>query len=191
MGRKRKPGIREPNGKLSRRVNEVTRRHYEQLEREEVENMSVGIAVRELRYGVGKEASRDQLLGSFTGRLCSGGQLSRQQYAAAEAYLEAWHNMSRAVRGPRAPGAIDLNATKGGSGDYENVAQAQKAMADWKAASKAIQERQNELRGVGTLNAALYHIVLMDHEFYHLIPSAREALNALARHYRLEGRKAA
>lgn len=193
MGHKRKAGKREPNGRLSRRGDDVLTRRRDALDREERDMISTGTVARERVFGVKPEHSRDQLAGSVVGRLCLTEQISRTQYDAAVCYLEAWHANLIAIQAatPPYPNAIDLNATKGRASRPENVARAQRSVQAWRAARNAVQERQNELRGAGNLFGALDHCVLRDHDHPHLVGSLREALNALARFYRLLSTEAA
>ena len=179
---------REPNGRLSRKIEDVRNRQYAKLDREESDNLSVAVAVREVKWGLSPKDSRDQKAGSYIGRLCISGEVSKAQYEAAMYWLEDSENYSRAMSAPRQPGAIDLNATKGTT-NYENVDWVRRVKArycgeDGKGgALGAIQAAQNELRGRGALIAALYEIVLRDHEIYHLVGDCRTALNALVRYY--------
>jgi len=193
MGHKRKAGKREPNGRLSRKTADVSERYRDGLDKEERDTISTGLSARVRVHGVKPEHSRDQLAGSFVGRLCLTGELSRVQYDAAMSYMEDWHANLRAIQAaiPPWPNAIDLNATKGRAVGPENIARAQRSVQAWRAARAAVQERQNELRGAGNLFGALDHCVLRDHDHPHLVGSLREALNALARFYRLLSTEAA
>lgn len=183
--KKRIEGKREPNGRLSRRVADERTRFMLTIDKDQRETLGVGLEARERVNGTPIQQARDQMAGSFVGRLCMSSQLSSEQYDAAMTYLEDWENVGKAVHAPRQPGAVDLNATKGGSGDYENVALTRSRVERWRSAQNAVQGRQNELRGTGNLFAALDCCLLRDGEFHHLVGSLREALNALARHYRL------
>ncbi|WP_152662436.1 hypothetical protein [Devosia soli] len=184
-GPKAQYGTRETNGRLSRKKNDVTKRLTGQLDQDEREMLRTGVEARNKMHGLKPEDCRDVRAGSFVGRLAMTGEITPQQYEAAKVYLEQYHEMAIAVRSPRQPGAIDLNATKGGSGDYENVPKNVAALSAWRAATAAIQDRQNQLKGSGALYAALQYCVLEDQELHHLIGWLREGLNALARHYRI------
>lgn len=201
MGRKagnRQSGKREPSGRLSRQKEQAAARMDQQLasrfkdmEREERANLAGGIEARQRVHGLTFEAASQPMASTFVGRLYLGKELSRQQYEAAVLYAEDCANYSRAVHSPRQPGAVDLNATKGSSGDYENLAFVQRAKARHRDATKAVQEAQLEMRGSVALFSALYEIVQMDRELYHMIPDVRVALNSLARHYGLIGQRRA
>lgn len=174
---------REPSGRLSRKTADERARLLVGVEKADRETLSVGLDARQRVHKVPAQNLRDQMAGSFVGRLCIGGMLSSAQYDAAMTYLEDWTNNNRAIHSPRVPGAVDLNATKGGNGDYENVAFYQRATSRWRNAVSAVQDRQNELRGAGALYAALDSCVIRDVSLDHMVGWLREALNALSRHY--------
>lgn len=193
MGRaakKRKPGKREPNGRLSRKPKEASARVIAGLDQSERDAISVGLEARERVFGVSPSRSRDQMAGSVVGRLCINCMISQHQYDAAIRFQEDSTMFSMARQSPRQPGAVDLNATKGGIGDYENVDMTLRAVARYEAALAAVQEKQNELRGGGALIAAINHIVIRDIGLPHLVGDLREALNALVRHYGLQSKSA-
>jgi len=195
MGRsshRRKSGKREPNGQLSRKPSDRMARALDGLDREQQDAISVGIAARQRVHGVAPHESRDQRAGSYAGRLCMSGELTRVQYDALMTWLEDNANYAIATCAPRQPGAVDLNRTQGSSGDYENVARNKIWVARYEAAMHAVQAKQIEIRGAGNLHAALYEIMLRDHELPHLVGDLRVAANALSRQYGLvSGRRAA
>ena len=184
-GRRLKPGKREPNGRLSRRAADRTARMLDGLAREERDALAVGLEARQRVHGVPARNSRDQMAGSYIGRLCISGEISRVQYDAAMQWLADGEDYSRVRRSPRPPGAVDLNRIHGGSTDGEDVAFARRAVERYEAAVAAVQERQLELRNTAVLFAALSHIVGRDLELPHMVGDCREALNALARVYKL------
>ena len=189
-GPKRQDGAREANGRLSRKAPDVMDRINKHLGREEKDILRTGVEARVRLFGIDPRHSRDQMLGSFVGRLCLSKELTLVQYDAALAYLGDWQANSIAVQAPRQPAATNLNAVRGASGADENVDATRHAMERYRAARAAVQERQNELRGAGALFAALDHLVVDDRDFYHMVGWLREALNALVRHYKLEARAA-
>ncbi len=186
MTKRKRPGKREPNGQLSRKQADRTARSLDGLDQEQREALSVATEARQRVHGVDPKHQRDQMAGSYIGRLCLMRMISPAQYDAAMTWLEDCHNYRRAIAGAvgRQPGAIDLNATPGTSG-YENVAKVQLWRKRYKDASKAVQDKQNELRGTVALFAALNHIVERDLSLEHMVGDCRTALNALARHYLL------
>lgn len=157
------------------------------MTRDEVAALSTGIAARERLFDIPRANSRDQMAGCFVGRLRLQGELSQPQYEAAVMWQADCWNYSIAMRSPRPPGAVNLNATKGGSGDYENRVRSQASFERYELALKAVQEKQNEIRGQGALYAALNYCVTADLALTHMIGDLRTALNALAKHYGLNG----
>lgn len=190
-GPKPQQGKREANGRMSRKPIDLTTQLNDRLEADERDALRTGVEARHRLYGINPGQLRDTDAGSFVGRLRITGEISMQQCEAAKEYLRIYEDMQMAVGGPKPSGAIDLNATKGMPG-AENVERTIKARADWEAALKALQDRQNELRGGASLIAALDHCVLRDGEFPHMVGWLREGLNALARHFKIgDKRKAA
>lgn len=184
-GRKRKAGRRESNGRLSRRQVEVLRRNMADLDTEQRNTLSVGLEARERIFGVTQQHSRDQKAGSAIGRYCLQGLVTQAQYDAAMMYLESLARYHRAIDAPRPPGAVDLNATHGRPVDIENPALLRKWRDEHKAACWAIQEKQNEIRGMGHLFGALDAVLLRDVMHDALLGDVRTALNALVKHYGL------
>lgn len=190
-GTKPKPGKRERNGRLSRQPKHTAERNLADLDREQRDNLSIGLEARERIWGVKPQHSRDQKAGSAVGRYCLQGLVTQAQYDAAMLYLESYHRNLRAIDAPPQPGAVDLNRTHGLAVGLENVAQLTKWRAEHKATLAAIQAKQNEIRLMGNLYGALYEIVVRDHALEHLLGDLRTAANALVKHYRLDGRMAA
>lgn len=180
-------GKREPAGQLSRRPEDVAARNIEGLDLEEREMIATGIAARERLYGLPAAMSRDQMAGSFVGRLRLRGELSEPQYQASVIWLEDCRNNAIARCAPKQPGAVNMNATHGGNGDYENRAFTLRSVARYRNARQAVQDKQNELRGMAALFAALSYCVERDVSLDHMIGDLRTALNALAKHYKLDG----
>lgn len=186
-GPKKQPGKREPSGRLSRETSAAKQRNIDHMQREEIETLSPALEARERIWGVGKDKSRDQLAGSFVGRLRLAGELSQPQYEAALIYLEECRNNSIACRSPKEPGAVDLNATHGAS-NFENVKRSVDARRRYEASRAAVMEKQIEIRGTGNLFGALSVCVLDDKPATNLVGDLRTALNALAKHYGIDGK---
>lgn len=182
-GPAKRNGNRESNGRLSRKPADLMTRVNGALEVDERETLRPGVEARMRLHGLEPEVSRDQRAGSFIGRLCMGGEIDTRQYEAAQMYLEDHRNNLMAIRAPRDPSGVDLNRVHGGSVDGENVEFYRRATTRWRDALKAVQERQNELRGGGALIAALDTCLVRDAECHHMVGWLREGLNALARHY--------
>jgi hypothetical protein len=175
-GPRRKPGKREGNGQLSRVPVAVAERLKDALDRDERETIAVGVEARQRVFGVAPDECRDQRAGSVVGRLRMRGELSQPQFEAAVKWQEGAERYSWAVGSPTAS---------------ENVALVRKFVAAYREADKVVREAQLELKGRGNLFGALDAIILRDVELAHLVPDLRCALNALAKHYRFEERRAA
>lgn len=132
------------------------------------------------------------MAGSFAGRLCLSGELTRVQYDASQTYLADLADYHRAIHVPKQAGAVDLNATHGSSGDYEATSRVVAAIErmvgkDGKHGARgAIQDAQNDLRGRATLFAALDLCLVEDKALTHLVGDFRLALNALVKFYGME-----
>lgn len=182
-GPKKRDGNREANGRLSRKPADLMQRVNGKLDAAEREVLRPGVEARMRLHNLAPEVSRDQKAGSFAGRLCMGGEMTPRQYEAALIYLEDQRNNMIAIRAPRDPSGVDLNRVQGDDVGAENVEFYRRATTRWREAQKAVQERQNELRGGGALIAALDTCLVRDVEAHHMVGWLREALNALARHY--------
>lgn len=192
-GPKRKQTKREANGRPSRTPEEVAQREAikrDGLDREQQEIISVAIEARQRVFGVPAPVSRDQMAGSAVGRYCLQGNINRVQYDAAMLYLEDCEAYSKAVGTPGIPRAMDMNAA-GGQNNHENVAKVQAAMKRHKAMIDAVREKQTEIGNRGNLFGALDAVIRHDVMMEHLLDDLRLALNALAKHYGVEGRAAA
>jgi hypothetical protein len=187
-GPRRQDGKRETNGRLSRRAADIMKKLATNLDFEEREALRPGVEARHRLFGIPPADCRDQMGGSFVGRLALAGELTDRQYEAAKAYLESYLAMAAAAGSPRQPGAVNLNATKGLPGP-ENVERSRRAMQEWEAATKAVQTRQNEIRRLGALIAALRSCVIEDQQLPHMVPWLIYGLDALADHYRIGDRR--
>jgi len=192
-GPARQAGKREASGRLSRQREEVAvralkrMRDVDQIERD---TLAAGMASR-IHEGVRPELARDQFAGSFVGRLYLGGELTRIQLEAAEIYFRECQDNSIACASPSPPRAVDLNRAHGSPVDAEDVGRTQAARQKYDAARRAVMEKQIEVRGFANLFGALSVCVLEDHPATNLIGDLRIALNALAKHYKVDKRFAA
>jgi len=182
---------REPNGRASRQPKHVAERNLLDLDQEQRDTVSVALDARERVFGVKPSQSRDQMAGSVIGRWCLQNTISRAQYDAAMLFLESYTRNLLAIDAPPLPAAVDLNRTHGRPVGMENAAQLRKWRAEYKAATEAIQIKQNEIRLQGNLYGALYAVVVRDVDLDHLAGDTRTALNALVRHYGLMAKEAA
>jgi hypothetical protein len=190
-GRKAKTGKREASGRLSRKAVDVAARLNDAHDKEERDMLSVGLEARVRVHGIEPAETRNQMAGSFIGRLCLQRTISRAQYDAAMEFLDANDQYQWAMGSPRSPGAVNLNAIRGAAASKENIPAARQATNRYELALKAVTEKQIELRGTANLYAALQYLVIEDKPLEHMVGDLRTALNALAKHYGLAARVAA
>ena len=190
MGRRRKPGKREPNGKLSRVPADVAARRKDGLDREEQDTIAVAIEARQRVFGLPPAISRDQMVGSAVGRYCLQGIITRVQYDAAVLYLADCEAYSHAIGTPGIPRAVDLNRI-GGKDNHENITKAKAAMARYDAMVKAVRAKQTEIGNMGNIFGALDAVIRRDVQLEHLLGDLRLGLNALVKHYGVDGARAA
>lgn len=202
---KKRRGKREANGRLSRKPSEVAARSNDAHDTQERETMSVALEARQrihitdewMRAFIGdkrmprESLARDQKAGTAIGRYCLQGQITQTQYDAAIMFQESGVRYRRAIDAPPGPGAVDLNRTHGIAVTTENPGQLRKWRQQHEAALRAIGEKQREVGMRGNLLGALDTILNRDVMLEHLLGDMRLALNALAKHYRLEGARAA
>lgn len=195
MGRKLKRGVlRTKSGRISRAKSSQEADRKAAWDKAERDAMGVVLDARERQHGLTGAAARDQLAGSFIGRLCLSGRagdgITRVQYDA----LVRWEEIARAhaaiIQGPMGDIASDPNRV-GGISNADDERYALRIAAQYRGACAAIQERQNQIGLAGNLFGALYACVQRDRELHHLVGELREAANALARHYGMEQMAAA
>lgn len=156
--------------------------------------MGVVLQARQRLHGLSGPIARDQLAGSFIGRLClnnkDGTGITRIQYEALSRWEESFRANAACVGGPKGDSAQDPNRIAGRTTGEDEDRDA-RIMAAHSKARLAVQDRQNQLGLRANLFAALYECVQRDQELYHMVGDLREAANALARHYGLEQQVAA
>lgn len=182
-GPKRKAGKRTASGRLSQSSGEVIARLTDAHDREERDTLSVGLEARVRVWGIDPMQSRDQMAGSVVGRLTLAGELTRQQYDAAQSWLTDLRVYRRAIAAPKGMGAVDINAIRGDSTDIERVEWYRRCCNRMQAARAALQAEQDALRLKANLWAAIDLMLDSDLMLRHLVGDLRLALNALARHY--------
>jgi hypothetical protein len=187
MGRQKKPGKREPNGKLSRRSEDKQARRSI----DEQAAMSVAKEARQRVHGVAAKDSATELAGTVCGRLLLTGKLTPEQHDAALAYQNTYATYQRAIDAPRPPKAVEIGGSTGGSAHDMTRAQAERAVDRWEKAKAVLGGLDAVQRGTAVAYAACDYIVLQDKELPHLIRHLRLGLDALARHYGLVTREAA
>lgn len=189
-GPKKQEGKREAGGRLSRKPVEKQARDIAKVAADEWEAMNTALMARWRVHHVPMEKLRDQMAGSYIGRLCLSGELSQQQYDAAQAYLSDRRDYHMAIDAPKQMGAVDLNAVHGRN-HHENIGRSQQAVARFMAAEAAVQNAQNIIGLRGNLYAAISLCVVGEVDLHHMVGDLRLALNALAKHYGLGNRRAA
>jgi hypothetical protein len=146
-----------------------------------------GIALRMRVFGLTEKEARDQKAATYIGRLCLAGHrnstdgISRDQYDAAQAYLEAHQNFKRAVKSPDALASGNGGASGLEGADYENWCK--RAVTKWEGIEAAIRTEQgfHENRGANMF-AAVYHLLDRDEQLPHMVGDLRLALNAVGHH---------
>ena len=187
MARKyNRTAARTKSGRISRSKSSKEAERKAAWDRQERDTMGVVLQARQRLHGLSGPIARDQLAGSFIGRLCLGNKegtgITRIQYEA----LSRWEESFRA----KGDSAQDPNRIAGRATGEDEDRDA-RIMAAHSKARLAVQDRQNQLGLRANLFAALYECVQRDHELYHMVGDLREAANALARHYGLEQQVAA
>lgn len=178
--RKRMAGLREPNGRLSRRKAEVERRTAET----EREAMATAVEARMRVFGISEADARRQEGGTVIGRMYQAGKLTIDQMRAAERYGEVRNAYHRAIGAPS-----DTGKQEGGAGGSDYAAFCAGARRDWSAMMAALQAICQELRSPAPLSA-LDQFVVKDMHVSHMVGDLRVALNGLHRHFAM-GRKVA
>ena len=190
MTKRKVAAKREPNGRKSRRASsvqvEIDNRKVSWT-REDQDMVSVAIEARQRLFGLSVDKSRDQKAGSFIGRLCIGKELSVPQYEALCMWEESARQYRIIMAGPKGDSAQDPNRVAGRNG-HENEKRSIEITKRHRAAERAIQDKQFELRNRANLWGALDVCVTRDRDVFNLVGDLREAANALVRHYGLQQR---
>jgi hypothetical protein len=146
------------------------------------------ILTRMRLFGLSEQDARDQKASTFIGRLQLTKALSQAQYDAAQEYLRLREAYQRAIKSPDA-----LRSSSGGGDEGESptyAAWCKAVIGKWDALQRAIQTEQgfHENRGANFW-AALDYLVCRDEQHWHMVGDARLALNAVAHHFGLLGKK--
>ena len=166
-GRKRKPGTREPNGRLQRPA-QSSPAVYWQRERETL-----------------RVVSRHPEWESPAGVLCRAGEITTAQFAAALRFASERRAADAALGlPPRSPRAMDMNLTPGYPPDDTPEAQRRRrmAIAAFDAAQVAL--------GVGSAahGACLWICVYEQrHDCHGQLVALKDGLSKLVRHYGVRG----
>lgn len=163
-GRPRSDGPRTPSGQLSR----STELPADQLAR--MKRMQL--------FGLEYEATKKPEAATFIGRLCLGGDISQEQYAAIDRLIitRALYQSSIAV-----PDSLKRSGAASGS---EQDPERQKALEDrYRGAMKVIEDLHTSLPRDGIIKAR-EQCIFMDHDHTELIGAIRLIGNALQKYYR-------
>ena len=192
--RKKHEGIeRTASGRVSRsKATQAQARERELANAsvDEWEAMETALKARWRVHNVPLAQVRDQMAGSYIGRLCLAGDLTQIQYDAAQSYLGDRLAYHMAIDAPKQMPAVDLNAVHGRN-HAENVERSKRAIDRYKGLEAAIRDAQQVLGNQGNLWAAIDLCVVKEIELHHMLGDTRLVLNALARHYGLDSRRAA
>ncbi|WP_455474703.1 hypothetical protein [Bartonella sp. B30(2025)] len=172
-GRPRIEGrMREKNGRISRA----------KRPREAIDKLT--IAMRAKHFGLTVEEAKNPLSGSYIGRLCLQGELSQEQYDAAQKYLEVRNNYLCAKGFPS--GCYDDVST---NSDLNSLEQwIQRATSHYKAAQEVVKEAQCSYRQYN-LYAALQYIVIEDQSLSYLVNPLHIVLNAFHEYFGKNSKK--
>lgn len=170
--------VREPNGRASRKTEEVKKR--------EAAMRRPNVKARQRHYGLKRSQANDPRAGSVIGRLSISGEVSRVQYEAAMRYLEDFENYKRAIAGPKGAGAVDL----GKPGGIATVDPDLEHKRD-KQAKEKIQGALLALKAVDggwqtNVTGSVANVVLEDMDLPYAVGDVRTGLNALVRFYGLQ-----
>lgn len=178
---------REPNGRPSRR--KIHAQEREDMNQREAQ--SVAIAARMRHTGLGEavvslnHAGRPNA-GTMHGIMCLRGDLSREQWDAAEWFIGKRAAWLRAIQGP------SQSTGPQPGGDFDETAHSDwcaKARAMWDAVLDCVQSASTEHRS--PLMAALDVFLIRDQYVEHMAGDLRVALNAIHRRFLAGQRRAA
>ncbi|WP_455480490.1 hypothetical protein V3564_04975 [Bartonella sp. B12(2025)] len=166
-GRPRIKGrMREPNGRISRA----------KTPREPVHKLT--IEMRAKHFGLSVEEAKNPLSGTYIGRLCLQGELSQDQYDAAQQYLQI-RNDYLCAKG--FPGAI-YDETPSSSDDEAREKWVKMATHQFLAMQEIVQEVQH-LYHQYNFYAAIQYLVIEDKVLSYLVNSLRIVLDALHKYF--------
>lgn len=172
-GRKRKQGNREPNGRLSRRPNEVKARGGET----EQEAMSTVIEMR-MRAGIPQHLARS--VGTLEAALFASEQIDRAQYEASVFYLTCRLKYLSSIEEPHSP----KEPKKAGTGVFDPDAHAKfcaRAREVFEDIRGEVMKTQESMGMTSNLFAAL-DCLERGHLQTYQVDDLRQALNAVDRY---------
>lgn len=172
--RKRMAGLREPNGRLSRRKAGVAERERES----ERDVMRTAIEARMRVFGLSEEDAKRQEGGTVIGRMYQAKAISIDQMRAAERYREVRNAYSCAMDAKPDTGRAPRDGF--GEAGYEGFCIAAKAAH--KDMMNALQALCQEHRSPAPISA-LDQFIVRDLHVGHMVGDLRLALNCLHRHF--------
>ena len=186
-GRPRKAGPREPNGRLSRKVSHAHARDLANAK----DAQSVVVMARMRIHGLSEaDASRNEAgrpnAGTLHGVMCLRGEITRDQWDAAEWYI------GKRVAWLRAIEAAEQHTGTTGGGEVDEGRYADwcaKARETWAIVQSCIQQAMVDQRA--PLAAALDVILNRETHVPELVGDLRLALNAIHRRFLQAAQKAA
>lgn len=176
LGRPRKDGPREANGRIDR--------HWSKAETERAVT-EVGLSARQRLYGLGEEHARRWEAGTVIGRMHIGGSLSKVQYDAANEYIVVRNAYHRAI-GAKGD-FVQPSPDDHGTGTYEDFCRAARQRYD--AMQDALRDLMVEVRSPAPVSA-LDVFVTKDVYMAELEGDLKLALNRLAKHFFESARRA-
>ena len=179
-GRKRKPGVKRVNGRISQRKDDVIARKTET-------EADVTATAREARtrvFGVDALDTMNPDTATVVGRLKRAKVINAGQLKAAYRYEACVMAFRSAIAAPSARSNADLGG--GSAAEYlgSEVERHQRAIARYEGASRAVLDENalHKHRG-SNFPAALDAIVMRDVDVIHMHGDLRLALNALAHYF--------
>lgn len=169
------------------RKNQIVRAEQEQQR----ENQSVMIDARCTKFGLSEAEALDQRAGTAIGRYAMLGEkraidgISKAQYLAAETYHAQWRGFLRAMCAHEGPAGMVI----GGHGhdgdliDQDEIERDMRAVERFDEAEKVVLALPNGLAAAKALDI----VICQNRESYTALGDLRIALNALVKHYRIEG----
>lgn len=177
MGRKRKQGKREANGKPQRPASVSVQQ----------DAMRAAMEYRQRVFGVSPRDVMDQKAATLLGRLCLQGTISEAQWQAGEDWLRivnARHAAANAPRGFRSAGnaAIALD-------DEEEASRYQAIKKAFDNANDAVEDHAPVTERIARMRA-LSAIVVLEIDQPKMYGTLRTALNGLVKHFKTEAKAA-
>ncbi|MDD9329130.1 MAG: hypothetical protein PV353_01640 [Bartonella sp.] len=164
--------LREPNGRISR------------AKKPFVAADQLAIEMRAKHFGLTKQEAKNPLSSTYIGRLCLNGELTQEQYDAAQKYLQIKNNYLCAKGLPNAV----YDEMPSSSDDKARDQWVQLVTEQFSNVQEVIRETQGFYRQ-HNLYAALQYLVVEDQTLPYLVSSLRIILNALQKYFTQKHKK--